>query len=103
MPSCALTLAFLPRSEGGGGFLGNQLGIALLDSGINIKELVLSDIVEPRDLYGYEKDPRVRKVTSDLSKLESVDALFDNRQYTGIAAFHGLMCVVSGSDGCPLV
>lgn len=76
---------------GGGGFLGNQLAKALLESDINIKELVLSDIVPPRDIYGFENDKRITKVTSDVSKSEAVDELFDGKEYTAIAAFHGLM------------
>lgn len=78
-------------STGGGGFLGNQLAKALLESNINIKELVLSDIVPPRDIYGFENDKRITKVTSDVSRPEAVDELFSGRQYTAIAAFHGLM------------
>lgn len=76
---------------GGGGFLGNQLGQALLEAGINIKELVLSDIVEPRPIFGFEDDPRVVRVKSDLSNKDEVDALLEGRTYTAIAAFHGLM------------
>lgn len=77
---------------GGGGFLGSQLAKALLESNIKIKELVLSDIVSPRDIYGFENDKRITKVTSDVSKPEAVDQLFpQGKEYTAIAAFHGLM------------
>lgn len=87
-------------SAGGGGFLGNQLAKALLESSnINIKELVLSDIVPPRDIYGFENDKRITKVTSDVSRPEAVEDLFNGREYTAIAAFHGLMWVISISSG----
>lgn len=73
-------------------YISNQLAIALLNSDIKIKEIVLSDIVQPRDLYGFESDKRVTKIVGDLSKPEDIDALFEgNRRYTAIAAFHGLM------------
>ncbi|KAK9894374.1 NAD-dependent epimerase/dehydratase [Cystobasidium minutum MCA 4210] len=84
---------------GGGGFLGSQLAKALLESNIKIKELVLSDIVSPRDIYGFENDKRITKVTSDVSKPEAVDQLFpQGKEYTAIAAFHGLMSGGSEAD-----
>ena len=83
----------MPNTQiGGGGFLGAQLAKALLESNINIKELVLSDIVPPRDIYGFENDKRITKVTSDVSQSKAVDDLLpQGKEYTAIAAFHGLM------------
>lgn len=83
--------ADLVFNTGGGGFLGNQLGLAFLKSGLKIKELVLSDIVSPRDLYGFEQDKRVTKLVSDISKPQDVEKLFEGRTFTAIAALHGLM------------
>jgi hypothetical protein len=52
----------------------------------------LSDIVPPRDIYGFKNDKRIKKVTSDVSRPEAVDELFPaGKEYTAIAAFHGLM------------
>lgn len=77
---------------GGGGFLGNLLGQYLLqDKTIQVAELVLSDIVQPREIHGYESDSRVVRIQSDLSKPKEVEELFSGRTYTAIAAFHGLM------------
>lgn len=76
---------------GGGGFVGSELGIALLKSNIKIKELVLCDVNEPRPLYGYENDERVVRIKSDLTNPKEADMLFEERTYSAIALLHGLM------------
>jgi len=64
-----------------------------LKSDIKISQIVLSDIVEPRSLAGFEDDARVVKLKNDLSDPAQVDELFKDRTYTAVAAFHGLMSV----------
>ena len=71
--------------------MGVELARALLDSSINVKELVLCDVVEPRPLFGFENDSRVVRIKSDLTDHKEIDKLLGTREYTGIALFHGLM------------
>lgn len=60
---------------------------------LKIKEMVMTDIIEPRDPPGFAGDARVTKVKADVAEQSAIDALFQGRQYTAIAAFHGLMSV----------
>lgn len=79
---------------GGGGFVGNILAAELLKQpDLQIQELVLCDIVEPRDPVGFENDRRLTKVKTDLADPAAVEALFEGKTYTVICALHGLMCV----------
>lgn len=77
----------------------DRLAAALLaDKSLNITELVMSDIVPPRDPPGFTNDQRITKVTADVGDVKAVDQLFQGKQYTVVAAFHGLMWVRTSSS-----
>jgi nucleoside-diphosphate-sugar epimerase len=83
---------------GAGGFLGSLLAAALLKSAYKIDQLVLCDVVEPRDIPGFEGDPRVAKQQADLADPKAIEDLFRGRTYSAICLFHGLMSGGSEAD-----
>ena len=75
---------------GSGGFIGQLLAAALIESSPTIR-LTLTDIIEPPiPKTGTQKNDRITTVKSDLTSQEAVDELLTS-PFTAVYLLHGLM------------